>query len=285
MTRDGRPSRRADLHLHSTCSDGLWSPEQVVQRAARAGIGTIALTDHDTLSGLDAAAREATAQGLELIPGVEISVEHPSGGERHVLAYGIDPSDRALRDALDENVAERSARLGRMLDALATVGVRIEPERVHEHAHGTIGRPHVADAMVRQGLCKSRQEAFDRFLGDGRIGHVRKRNLDAARAIAVVHAAGGVAVLAHPGRRWDPALIEDFVRVGLDGLEAWHPSNSASDQRALTSMAQRWGLLLTGGSDCHGDPDGAEMLRTHRVSAEVADRVLERVASARAGRA
>lgn len=278
MKAHARERRKSDLHLHSTCSDGLWPPERVVEKAARAGIVAMALTDHDTIEGVPIAARAAAARGIELIPGVEISVDADDGAERHLLGYGIDVADEALSAALAENVAARDERLTRMLAALAREGVHLTADEVRAEAAGNVGRPHVADALVRKGIVRRRQDAFDRWLGDGRCAHVKKKNLDAARAIALVHGAGGVAVLAHPGRRWDPALIERLVRDGLDGLEAWHPSHAPSQVRALEEMASRWSLLLTGGSDCHGDDEGEQNLRSHDVPAEVAGRLLERVA-------
>jgi 3',5'-nucleoside bisphosphate phosphatase len=280
------PRRKADLHLHSTRSDGLWPPERVVEKAARAGVTVMALTDHDSTEGLEEAGRAASRLGLELIPGAEISVDVGTSGERHVLAYGIDPADGELRRAFAENVAARTDRLHRMIEALARDGVRLSAEEVLAETHGNtnVGRPHVADALVRKGVVRRRQEAFDRWLGDGRNAHVPKINLQADRAIRVIHGAGGVAVLAHPGRRWDPAQIEALVREGLDGLEAFHPSNGTAHVKALQQMAERWSLIVTGGSDCHGDEEGESNLRSGAVPVSCAEAVLHRVATRAASR-
>ena len=282
--RTGQEPARADLHLHSTHSDGLLAPSVVMEMAADAGLSVVALTDHDSLAGLPEARSAATARGLELIPGVEISTRDLRGGERHLLAYGIDPDHEPLRDELARNASSREDRVQAMVDALASVGVRISVEDVLAEAKGSIGRPHVADALVRKGHVRSRQEAFDRWLADGRVAHVAKANIDIAHAIQVVHDAGGVAVLAHPGRRWTPGLVEDLVRVGLDGVEVFHPSNSTAERTALQEMATRWGLLVTGGSDNHGDREGHAAMRAGRVPRELADRVVERVASRAATR-
>ena len=249
----------------------------MVDLAADIGLELISLTDHDTLEGIPEARARASERGLELMPGVEISTQHPRGGERHVLAHGIEIEDEPLRRALAANATAREERLLRMLDALATAGLVIAEADVRAHARGSIGRPHVADAMVRQGLVKSRQEAFDRWLGDGKVGHVKKASLDAARAIELVHRAGGVATLAHPGRRWDLALVEDLVRLGLDGVEVIHPSNAAPQQAALRDAAERWGLLVTGGSDNHGDAEGRQTMKMQIVPRALADAVAVRV--------
>lgn len=284
MSRRTRPEpARADLHLHSTHSDGLLAPADVMERAADAGLAIVSLTDHDSIDGLPSARRAAAARGLELIPGVEISTRDPRGVERHLLAYGIDPDHEPLRDELARNASSREDRVQAMVDALDGVGVRISVEDVLAEAKGSIGRPHVADALVRRGFVRSRQEAFDRWLADGRVAHVPKGNIDIGHAIDVVHDAGGVAVLAHPGRRWTPGLVEELVRLGLDGVEVHHPSNGAAERMALEEMAARWGLLVTGGSDNHGDREGNAVMRASRIPRELADRVVERVAS-RAGR-
>ena len=288
VSRRNRPEPgRADLHLHSTESDGLLAPAAVVDLAADFGIEVMSLTDHDTVAGLDEARARAAERGLELVPGVEISTKDPRGIERHLLAYGVDPSHDGLAAMLAENARARGERLEAMAAALASVGAPVSVEEILAEAHGSVGRPHVADALVRKGHVKSRQEAFDRWLADGRVAHVPKGSAEIADAIGVVHAAGGVAVLAHPGRRWDPGLMESLVRDGLDGLEALHPSNSNSERSALEAMAKRWDLLVTGGSDCHGDPDGVAVMREGRVPRALADAVIARVASrcARGGRA
>lgn len=278
MKSHARERRKADLHLHSTCSDGLWPPARVVEKAARAGISVLSLTDHDSVEGIPEAAAAARELGVELIPGAEISVDLPSGGERHMLAYGFDTADAPLAAALAENVAARTTRLDGMLAALRREGIHLEPADVLAEAGGNVGRPHVADALVRKGIVRRRQEAFDRWLGDGRPAHVKKRNVDSGRAIALVHAAGGIAVLAHPGRRWDPLAIEEMVRAGLDGLECWHPSHGGSQVKAVLEMTQRWNLVATGGSDCHGDEEGEQNLHASSVPLSAAERVLERVA-------
>lgn len=274
-------SGRIDLHLHSTHSDGLLAPSDVVDLAVSVGLDVMALTDHDTFAGLPVAAARAAERGIELIAGVEISTNDARGIERHLLAYGVDPEHPGLREEMDLNLRGREDRVQGMVDALATIGVRITADDVLAEAKGSVGRPHVADALVRAGHVKTRQEAFDRWLGDGKVGHVRKRNTDVLHAIQLVHDAGGVAVLAHPGRRWDPAFIEELVRHGLDGVEVHHPTNSATERNALGVMAQRWGLLMTGGSDNHGDREGMNAMKASRVPRALATALLARVEARR----
>jgi len=262
---------RADLHLHSTHSDGLLAPARVMEVAASVGLSVVALTDHDTFDGLDDAAAAARTLGLQFIPGVEISTQHPDGGERHLLAYSMDPSHRRMRDAMGANVRARDERLVRMLEALAVVGPRLTVDQVRSEAQGAVGRPHVADALVRLGHVRSRQEAFDRWLGDDRAANVRKASIPLKEAIEIVHDAGGLAVLAHPGRHFDLAQIERTIALGLDGLEAQHPSHSPTQVRALTDLAARCGLFVTGGSDSHGDAVGLRAQRDMRVPAALAE--------------
>lgn len=279
MSSPGAAAGPADLHLHSTRSDGRLEPAAVVERAARVGIRTIALTDHDTVDGVAEARARGRALDVAVIPGVEISALQPAHGERHLLAYGVDLADETLQRTLAENRAARHARLEEMVHALTIAGVRITVEDVMAAAAGaSVGRPHVADALVSAGHVGSRQEAFDRWLADGKPAAVPKRVLDCAEAIEVVHRAGGLAVLAHPGRGrlagWDPLLD-----AGLDGVETIHPSHSDEDVRRLTEAARQRGLLCTGGSDNHGDPAGHAAMEACRVPGALAAALQERLAA------
>lgn len=274
-----------DLHLHSTCSDGRLEPEEVVEAAANAGLARIALTDHDTVEGLERAAGAAARRSVDLVAGCEISAALPLGGERHLLAYGFDPAHAELEALLAENRAARDERLGRMIDALAAEGAPVTREACLAAAGGSsVGRPHVADALVAAGHVRSRREAFDRFLADHRAAAVAKRNVPAARVIETVHRAGGACVLAHPGHHGDPSGVDQLVRLGLDGIEAIHPAHSAGDERKARAAARRHGLVVTGGSDNHGDRDGMEAMRACRVGAEVGRALDERLAVRRGRR-
>jgi len=267
-----------DLHLHSTHSDGLMRPAEVVETAAREDIGVISLTDHDTTDGLPEASTRAAELKVELIPGIEISCDLPAGGERHLLGYGFDAADADLQAGLVRNLASRRERLDRTVEALGKAGMPLRVEDILAVSTGrSVGRPHVAEALLRAGFVRTRQEAFDRWLGDGKIGHVPRKNLGVEEAIRLLHAAGGVAVLAHPGRKPRSGDIEQLVGFGLDGVEVLHPANRAEDIRVLHEIVERFGLIATGGSDCHGDAEGLALLRARRVPASAAQALMARL--------
>jgi len=248
----------ADLHLHSHYSDGSFAPAEVVRRAAAAGLAAIALTDHDTVEGLpEFLAAAAAAANLTAVPGVELSVDE-GDLEIHLLGYLVRWEDAAFRAALAGFAAERRTRAATMLSRLQAMGVRIRMELVEAAAgRGTLGRPHVAAALLEAGAVGSVQEAFDRYLGRGRPAYVPRTGFTAAEAIALVRAAGGIPVLAHPVRSGILGEVPRLVRQGLRGLEAYHPGQDAADTLAVCRRAEEYGLLLTGGSDWHGDAHGA----------------------------
>ena len=286
MSPHPSPAPTCDLHLHTLHSDGLAPVAAVLDLAARFGRSAVAITDHDTLAGLEEAQAGARQRGLRWLSGVEISVKVPGHGERHVLAYGFDPADVRLRECLDSNRRGRLERLQHVVDALAGAGIVVDAQDILERAGAAaVGRPHVADALVRSGRAASRQDAFDRWLGDGKIGHVHAATVSSDDAIAAVHGAGGVAVLAHPGRQGDLDVIEHLVRSGLDGIECTHPSHAASLARKLESLAERFGLLKTGGSDNHGDATGDAAMRALRVPLAAFDAVAARAGERAAARA
>jgi len=247
----------ADLHLHSHYSDGTFPPAEVVRRAAAAGLAAIALTDHDTVDGLPEFLTAAAAAGLHAIPGVELSVDE-GDREIHLLGYLVRWEDAAFRAALARFAAERRTRAATMLSRLQAMGARVPMEAVERAAgRGTLGRPHVAAALVEAGVVGSVQEAFDRYLGRGRPAYVPRTGFTAAGAIALIRAAGGIPVLAHPVRSGMLGEVPRLVRQGLRGLEAYHPAQDAADTLAVCRSAEEHGLLLTGGSDWHGDAHGA----------------------------
>ena len=259
------PERPCDLHLHSTCSDGLLSPSAVMEEAAAAGLGVVALTDHDTLDGVDEAAGRAAELGLELVPGLELTTRHRNRGTLHVLGYGLDPAHRGLGQALERARSERESRLERICERLRSLGLEIGVERVRARAGSAPpGRPHVADELVASGQASSRKEAFTRWLGDGRPGDVARPAPTPEEGIELIREAGGVAVLAHPPQP-AAALVEALARAGLAGVEVLHPSHGPGHVKILRSLASRFGLLETGGSDCHGDEQGLRELRAARV--------------------
>jgi predicted metal-dependent phosphoesterase TrpH len=242
-----------DLHTHSTASDGQYPPAEVAARAAAAGTAVWSLTDHDTVAGQAAAAAAARAHGMRFVPGIELSV-FLDEREIHVLGHFVDPAHPTLtrfEDFLADRRRERMAEMVRRLDGL---GVHVTPDAIVAYSGGkTIGRPHVARAVVAAGAAATVKEAFDRFLGEGRPAYVGRYRLTAAQAVELVRGAGGVATLAHPGV--SKIGREDLVRlrsIGFDGVEVRHPEHSPGQVASLRQAASELGLVPTAGTDFHG---------------------------------
>ena len=247
---------KADLHLHTSASDGALSPEELVCKAAKEGFDLIAVTDHDTMRGVVRARAKAAEQGVGLITGVEISCGRQ--GDVHVLGYGIEPDDPVLSRFFETRGEQRTVRAERMVERLCEAGKPISMERVRELAGGVIGRPHVAQALLEAGHASSVSDAFTRFLTPGRPGYVEKEIVTVTEAIRLIRDAGGVAVLAHPmelkkGDMALEALIHEWKGQGLSGLEVYHPSAQNNHLHFLEGLVMREGLIQTGGSDFHGE--------------------------------
>jgi predicted metal-dependent phosphoesterase TrpH len=260
--------RFADLQLHSSASDGSDAPSEVVRRAARKGFSAIALTDHDSVEGVPEAAAEAEILGLELIPGCELSTLDDDERQIDVLAYGVDITDAGFLATLN---TIRSGRLGRaylMVQRLNEFGYPVSWERVQAIAGGeNIGRPHVARAMVEAGVVPTMKDAFTPdFILDGGRCYVQRVKISPAEAIAQIHRAGGVAVAAHPGRT---GLTDDDVATlassGLDGIEVHYPRHSKAETARFLELAGRLDLLITGGSDDHGDVNEGRLMGRIRL--------------------
>lgn len=263
-TDAGAPASHVDLHAHSTASDGALAPAAAVQAAHAAGLAAFALTDHDTLAGIPEAQASADALGLRLVPGVELSV-HRGSEEVHVLGLHIRNVDD-LQARLETFRGFRRTRAERMVEKLNAAGIPVSFDAVlTESAGGAIGRPHVARALVAGGWVKDLREAFDRWLAAGKPAYVDKERLDIADGIAMIHAAGGIAVYAHPGSEGRRETIEPLVAAGLDGIEVRHPSHSRDDELRLASLAAFFGLVVSGGSDWHGAMHGTRVLGAMQV--------------------
>jgi predicted metal-dependent phosphoesterase TrpH len=247
-----RAAGRVDLHIHTTQSDGLYTPAQVVELACRSGLAALALTDHDTLDGLTEAHGAADGRDLEIITGVEISTDH-NGRELHLLAYFVDMDDVALNAALGQLRASRMERFREMVERLRHCGVSLDEREVSARAGmGTVGRRHLAMMMVAAGRVGSVREAFLRYLGDrGRVA-VPKERLPVQRAIELVRRAGGVASWAHPTYDDLRERLVELQAWGLAAVEVEFPSCRPGRGRALRALASGLGLAITGGSDCHG---------------------------------
>ena len=247
----------ADLHLHTNCSDGALSPAELVGFVAEAGLQVMSITDHDTLAGWEEGKRAAADAGVALVPGVELSVS-VDGHEVHLLAYGIDPSHDGLNAHLDAFMQARVDRAEAIVDRLQSLGVGVTMGDVREEAGGAaaLGRPHVAAALVSAGASGSIDAAFRDYLGTDAPAYVSKPDVPVADVLDLVHDAGGIGVLAHPGQ-WTPtSRIRTLIDRGLDGIEIVHPSHETYLVRYYERMANGRGLLATGGSDYHGTRPG-----------------------------
>ena len=248
---------RIDLHTHSTHSDGTFGPAELVRLAAERDLQVIALTDHDTTNGLPEALATGLEVGIQVVPGVEFSAEY-LGTSVHILCYWMDAEDPALQLELRRLREDRYRRGELMVEKLGSLGLPVEFESVREIAgDATIVRPHIAQAMVEAGLVATEKEAFDRYIGDGGPAHVAKHALDPLDAVALIEDAGGVCALAHPGMWGDQSsvpdeLIEHMVAAGMRGLEVDHPDHTPEARERYRALADRLGLIATGGSDCHG---------------------------------
>lgn len=279
-TTESRPC--VDLHAHTTASDGTASPAEFVAAALAAGLGAVAVTDHDTVAAVDEVRRLAEGTPLEVVAGVELSVHDDAGKELHLL--GLHLRDLGvIEERLERLRAARQSRAARMVDRLGALGIAVSLDAVlAEAAGGAVGRPHLARALVKGGHVATPQEAFDRWIGGGRPAFVEKERLSVRDGIGMVHDAGGIAVYAHPGRDGALERITGLARDGLDGLEVRHPSHGIDDIRKLRGAARSLDLVPSGGSDWHGARDGPRTLGCMQVSAEWLDRQRERVASRRA---
>ena len=255
-------NQHIDLHLHSTCSDGTFSPAEVAWRAIEADLAVISLTDHDSMEGVKAAQEEGEKLGLEVIPGTELSTQ-VDGKDIHILGYFIEGDHPGLVDCLKTCRGERKNRAERIVKKLNSLGMRIPFEQVLAKAgNGAIGRPHVADVLVEEGFVFSANEAFQKFLGYSKPAYEPKYTLSPAEAIQVIHAAGGLACLAHPGLYGRDDLIPGLVEDGLDGIEVRHTRHGQAEIKRYTEVAEQFGLLPSGGSDCHGDGRGSSVIGT-----------------------
>jgi 3',5'-nucleoside bisphosphate phosphatase len=267
VTASAAPVSYVDLHMHSTASDGSRSPADVVRAAQAAGLAAIALTDHDSVSGLAEAQATGLELGVRIVNGVELSAVE-GDAETHLLGLHLrDTSllDRGLSDLRDM----RQRRAQTIVDKLVALGVAVTFEDVLAQAKGgAVGRPHVARALVGDGWATDVRDAFDRYLGAGRPAYVAKEQLCMRDAIAMIHAAGGLAVLAHPGGAGSRERLTALMTLGLDGVEVMHPGHSPSDTARLRTLSEQLGLIASGGSDWHGAAEGPRTIGMMQVPAE-----------------
>ncbi len=252
---DGR--RWIDLHLHSTASDGAFAPAKLMQLARQRGLSAAALTDHDTVAGLPEAAEAAEQCGLEFVPGIELAAEH-ARGTLHILAYFIDPQSAGLSRMLESIVRERELRNRRIVERLGELGITVDYNEIAERSgSGSIGRPHIAGALIRAGAARDMHDAFARYLGDDQPACVERALPSAETIIATIRDAGGAASLAHPSQLGCESsleletLLRRLIDAGLDALEVRHPDHTARQTESFESLTRRFDLAKTGGSDFH----------------------------------
>ncbi|MBM4194637.1 MAG: PHP domain-containing protein [Gemmatimonadetes bacterium] len=282
---ESAPRADVDLHAHTTASDGTATPEQFVAAALAAGLSAVAVTDHDTVDGVGPVTEAAAGTGLRIVPGVELSAHDADGREVHLLGLHLS-APHVIAGSLARAREDREMRATQMVARLNSEGIAITADDVREAAAGAaIGRPHIARVLVARGIVKTMQEAFDRWLGAGKPAYVEKPRLPVDDAIAMVHAAGGLAVYAHPGEAGTRERVGAFAAAGLDGLEVRHPSHSAAEIKRLRGLARDLGLVPSGGSDWHGAAAGPRALGSMRVTADWLALHDQAVANRAAGRA
>src|SRR5574342_39487 len=242
-----------DLHTHTTASDGTYTPRELVAEAAGRGVRVLAVTDHDSTEGLAEALEEAERRRpLEIVPGIEINCD-VEGAEIHVLGYLMDWQAPWFQDFCREQRRERRARVHPMVERLAALGMPLAADEVFGIVkEGSAGRPHVAQAMVARGYVKTVREAFDKYLGSGKPGHVQRKKLTPEDAVRLIRKAGGVPVFAHPGLADRDAMIPGLISAGMMGIECYYTEHSAGQRAAYLQLCKDHGLVATGGSDFHG---------------------------------
>jgi len=268
---------RVDLHVHSTASDGKFSPEAIIGKAAELGLKVISLTDHDSIDGIIPALKAAKAfPRLTFIPGVEISTDMPDG-EAHVLGYFIDYTSTELGSTLERFRNSRLRRARGMVAKLSDLGIDIDWSRVQEIAgDGAIGRPHIAQAMQEKGYIATFEEAFKKYIGHGGPAYVEREKMTPEEAVALIVRSRGLPVLAHPFTVKEPeAMVIKLKAAGLVGIEAYYKDNTDEETEDTLNLSARYGLIATGGSDFHGIADSNDaMLGSIEVPVEAAERLI-----------
>jgi predicted metal-dependent phosphoesterase TrpH len=254
-----------DLHIHTSSSDGLLTPKEAVEIAKECRLCAISITDHDAIDGFVKAKGKADELGIELTSGVELSVTH-KGEDFHLLGYLIDYENPEFLKKINGFREERSIRGDKMVEKLNALGIDLRLDTVKAIAgNGSVGRPHLADALVKEEFVHTYDEAFARYLGYHAPAYVPKRYLTPKEGIDLIHLVRGVAVFAHPGTSRSQQAIYDFLEMGLDGIEAYHSQHDRNMTTHFINLAKKLGLIYTGGSDCHGRRKGKVLIGTVKV--------------------
>jgi hypothetical protein len=254
IVKDIKTIKRINLHLHTNVSDGALSPASLIKRSQEIGLDLISITDHDTADAYKQLPTSVTP--LRILPGMEISSHH-QGNDVHILAYGYDFNNRALIEMTEMYLIGRRERAIKMISLLAGLGIEINLQDVIAVAGSRelIVRPHIAQILVSKGFCQTKNEAFDKYIGNFKPAFVPKPEVSVTDAVKVIHGAGGFAIIAHPGKLTKASYLEDFIPMGIDGVEVWHPDHYQWEIDNFIAIAQKNGLYMTGGSDFHGEQD------------------------------
>lgn len=265
----------ADLHLHTVFSDGTYTPEELITKAKKAGLACIAVVDHDTILGVKPTLEVAKYEDVEVLPGIELTAEYEDL-EIHILGYLIDYKNKGLIEKADLLRKNRIERIHKITDKLKTMGVELNPETVFALAqHGTVGRLHVARALVKEKLVNSTFEAFQKFIGDKCPAYILGFRLSPLQAIKLIKDAGGIPVLAHPYSLKRDDLIPKLIDCGIMGLEVYYAEHTPSMVKNYLNLAKKYNLLVTGGSDCHGEAKPEVKIGTIKIPYELVERLKE----------
>lgn len=267
------PAKYADLHLHTVFSDGTYTPPELVSASVKAGLSAIAITDHDTVEAITPAIEPAKKEGIELLPGIELTVEY-EGIEIHMLGYLVDYKCATLGKRIKTLKHNRIERVYKICDKLKKMGVPLEPQAVFDIAgEGTVGRLHIARAMLKQNLVKSIYDAFKVYIGDKCPAYALGFRFSPQQAIELIRGAGGISVLAHPYLMNNDELVSKFAALGLMGLEVYYPEHTRSLVNHYLAIARKYNLLVTGGSDYHGDAKPNVKLGCLKVDYELVEKL------------
>ncbi|MCK9594615.1 MAG: PHP domain-containing protein [Candidatus Omnitrophica bacterium] len=272
--------RSADLHTHTNYSDGTATPEELIAEAVKAGLSAVAITDHDTVEGVERAIAASAGGQVEVLPGIELTSEH-EGLEIHLLGYLLDHRDKSLLERLQLLKKNRVDRIYRICDKLKALGLSLAPEKVFDlSAIGTVGRLHVAQAMVKEGLVNSTYEAFNKYIGDKCPAYVANFKLSPQEAIGLILKFSGIPVLAHPYSMGRDDLIPRFAEYGLMGLEVYYLEHTRSMVDSYLHTAKKLNLLVTGGSDYHGKSKPNVYMGAMKIPYELVEKLKEAKARA-----
>lgn len=269
-----------DLHIHTTCSDGTLCPSDVVKLAKTKGLKAIAVTDHDTVNGLAEAVAKGEQSGVEVIPGVEMSARY-NNGEIHILGYDIERKNRVLAEQLAQLRRSREKRNPEIVARLRRLGFNIDYSEVKAIAgQATVGRPHIAQVLMKKGYVASISEAFERYLAEGAPAYIPRTTLEPEKAISLILATRGIPVLAHPfrvhgGPRGRERLLSALVERGLMGIDVFYSTHQSGEVEECAKSARRYGLLMTGGSDFHGENKPGIELGSGRGNLQISYRLVE----------